>query len=61
MRPDMIVMMPPLLQNDLRLFESIKRLTVQAFIPQAPVEALIITVLPWAARLNVERFNTQLR
>ena len=60
MWPDMIVMMPPLLQNDLRFFEGIERLSVQALIPQPPVEALVITVLPRAARLDVESFDTQL-
>lgn len=61
MRPDMIVMMPPLLQNNLRFLEGVERFSVQAFIPQTPVEALVVAILPWAAWLNVESFDAQLR
>ncbi len=38
-----------------------ERLTVHVLIAQLRIEALIITVLPWAARSNGQRLNTQPR
>jgi len=34
-----------------------KELPVQQFIPEFAVEAFIISILPWAARFNIERFD----
>ena len=50
----MVIMMPPFLGNHLRFFQGIKHLAIQQLIPQASVKALIITVLPRTARLDVK-------
>ena len=61
MRADVIVMMPPLFKDHLRLFQRMEGFCVQAFITQTAIEALVIAVLPRAARLNIQGFNAQLR
>ncbi len=61
MRADVIVMMPPLFENDLRFFQRMERLRVQAFIAQAAIEAFVVAILPWAARLDVQGFDPQPR
>ena len=61
MRTQRVVHDPPFLDHDLRLFQRIENLPVQAFIPQLPVEALAIPVLPWASRFDVQRRGSQLR
>ena len=53
MGADMIIVMPPLFEDDLRLFQRMERLGVQALIPQATVEALIISILPRTAGLDI--------
>ena len=60
MRADMVVMVPPLLKQNLRFFQRVESLAVQVFIPQAAIEALVIAVLPWATRLNIKGFDPQL-
>src|SRR5271155_5002348 len=55
MRSPCVVFHPPLLDHDLCLLQRVKDLSIQAFIPQLPVEALAVTVLPRTARLDVQR------
>src|ERR1039458_8105126 len=55
MGPLGVVFHPPLLDHDLCLLQRVKNLSIQAFIPQLPVEALAVTVLPRTARLDVQR------
>ncbi len=55
MRPFRVVFHPPLLDYHLRLPQRVENLSVQAFIPQFPVEALTVTVLLRASRLDVQR------
>ena len=46
MRADVVVMMPPLLQHDLGLLQSVEDLAVHELVAQPAIEALIVTVLP---------------
>ncbi len=55
MRPPRVVFHPPLFDHDLGLPQRVKNLSIQAFIPQLPVEALAVTVLPRTAWLDVQR------
>ena len=60
MRPDRVVFHPPPLDQYLGLLQGIEDLSVEQLIPELPVEALVVTVLPGTARFNVERLNTNL-
>src|SRR5205814_8991985 len=55
---DGIVVTPPALDHDLSLLQRIEDLPVQEFVAQARVEALDVTVLPWAAGGDVGRLGT---
>ena len=48
---------PPLDQH-LRLVECRELLAVQQLVAELGVEALAIPILPWTARLDVERLHT---
>src|SRR3990170_1499568 len=53
MRANPIVMAPPALDHDLCLFERVEDLTVEQLVAKPGVEALHISVFPWAARRDV--------
>ena len=55
MRPDRVVLIAPLLNDDARFLQAVEDFSVEAFVPQLAVEGLAIAVLPRAARFNVER------
>ena len=46
---------------DLSLFQAVEDLQLQALVPEFPVEAPTIPVLPWAAWLNVQGLGPELR
>ena len=48
-----VVMLPPLFNDDLRLFEGVKDFAVQQLIPQSGVEAFTIPVFPRRSWLDV--------
>ena len=50
---DAVVVPPPLLDHDAGLLEDVEHLAVEESIPQLRVEALVVPVLPWTARLDV--------
>src|SRR5271156_1271487 len=54
-RPPCVVLHSPLLDHDLCLLQRVKDLSIQAFIPQLPIEALAVTVLPGTTRLDIQR------
>jgi len=56
-RSDRVVLIAPLLDDDLRFLQAVEDLLVEAFVPQFSVEGFAITVLPWAAGLDVESFG----
>jgi hypothetical protein len=59
--PPCVVFHSPLLDHDLRLLQRVKDFPIQALIPQLPVEALAVTVLPWTARFDVHHSGPHVR
>ena len=53
-------MSPPRLDQHLGLGEAVEDLAVEQFVAKRPVEALIITILPWRAGCDVEGLHTGL-
>lgn len=49
-RPPPVVLVPPTLDQNLGILQCVEDLPVQEFIPQLTVEALEVSVLPWAVR-----------
>lgn len=47
MRALRVVVLAPLFNDDLRLFEGIEDFPVEQFVTEPAVEALTISVLPW--------------
>src|SRR3974390_13812 len=58
MRPHRVVLHSPWLDHHLRLLQRVADLPVQAFIPQLPMEALAIAVLPGTAGFEVQRLGS---
>jgi hypothetical protein len=54
-----VVLIAPLLDDDLSFLEAVKDLLVEAFVAQLAVEGFAIAVLPRTAWLDVERFGPQ--
>ena len=54
MRAYRVVVIAPLLDDDLCFLEAVEDFLVEALIAQLAVEGLAIAVLPWTARLDVE-------
>ena len=42
-----VVVPPPLLDDDLCLFEGVEDFPIQQFVPEAGIETLTISVFPW--------------
>jgi hypothetical protein len=57
MGPDRIVFLPPALYQDLGLLQGIEDLAVEQLIPQFPIKALVVAILPRTPGFNVERFD----
>ena len=56
-RADRVVMLPPVFDKDLCLLQAVEDFSVQKFISELPIEAFIVSILPRAARLDVERLH----
>jgi hypothetical protein len=54
-RPLRVVYHPPFLDHYLRLLQRVENFSVQALIPQFPVETLAVAVLPRTSRFDVQR------
>ncbi len=50
----------PLFDQDLRLFEGVEDLPVEQLVTKSTVEALVVAILPGAARLDGEGFRHHL-
>ena len=61
MRTDGVVMPPPGFDQPAGLGEAVEELTVEQFIAQRSVEALVVAVLPRRRRGDVERLHADLR
>ena len=59
MGSDGIVQPPPLLDEYRCLGQCVEDLSVQELVPQLAVEALVVAVLPWTARLDEQRLHTE--
>ena len=59
MGPDPVVLLPPLLDHDPCLLQRVEDLPIQAFLPQLPIEALAVPVLPRTARLDIQGTGSQ--
>ena len=57
MRTRRVVMVAPVFDHDLGLGERVEDLSVQKLIAELGVEALAISVFPWATRFDVERLH----
>ena len=55
MRADSVILITPLLDDDPSLLQTVEDFLIEAFVAQFTVEGLAITVLPWTARLDVDR------
>ncbi len=44
--PDCIVLLPPALYQDLGLLQGVENLAVEQLVPELPIKALVVTVLP---------------
>ena len=55
---DCVVVLPPLLGDDLCLFQGVEDLAIQQFVPEASIEAFTVSVLPRRAGFNVGGFGT---
>jgi hypothetical protein len=53
MRADLVVMTPPIFDDDPGLLQGIEDLAIEQFIPKLRVEALAIAILPGAAGFDV--------
>ena len=52
-----VVIIPPVGDNDPGFAQGVNKFPIQAFLPETAIEALHIAILPWAAGINVERFD----
>ena len=58
MRPDRVVVLAPLLNDDLGFLETVEDLPVEQFVAEFSVEAFAIAILPRASGLDVEGLGT---
>ena len=58
MGSDSVVVVAPLLDEDLGLLQAVEDFAIEQLVPQLAVEAFAIAVLPGAAGLDVERLGT---
>src|ERR1700680_4427781 len=59
-RPPRVVLDPPPFDHDLGLLQRIENLSVQALVPQLPIETLAVPVLPGTPRFDVQRSGSQI-
>ena len=60
-RSDPVVLLPPLLDHDPCFLQRVEDLPIQAFLPQLPIEALAVPVLPRTAGLDIQGISSQSR
>ena len=61
MGADRVVMSPPGFDQHPGLGEAVKDLTIEQFVAKRPVEALVVAILPWRRRGDVERLHADIR
>ena len=61
MRSDGVVVLSPLLDDDLGFLEAVEDLTVQQLVAQLSVKGFVVAILPGTSRLDVQGFGPYLR
>src|SRR5271170_2232545 len=61
MRTNPVVVFTPHLDQHLRFRQTVEDLAIQQFIPELPVEAFYVPVLPWAARFDEQGLYAHFR
>ena len=56
-RPDMIIIMSPVVDHHPSFAQCVDYFPIQALPPKPAVKTLRIAVLPWASRFNVDRLD----
>ena len=57
MRADVIVLLEPRVDDDLGLLGRREPLGIENLVPERPIEALVVAVLPGRARIDPDRLN----
>lgn len=60
MRTNLIVLLPPLFDNDLGLLQSVEDFTIEQLIPEFTIEALDKAIFPRAAWFDEQGLDRQL-
>ncbi len=55
-----IIVPSPAFDEHLRLFECVENLPIEQLVPQLAIERFNVTILPRAARFNIQRSHVQL-
>ena len=55
---DLVVLPKPNIDSDLGLPCGVKPFGVEHFFSQGPVEAFVVAILPWRARIDLQRLDT---
>lgn len=58
MRKHRVVVLAPLLDDNLRVVEAVEDVTVSKLVWRFVIEAFAISILPWRAGLDVEVFSS---
>ena len=61
MRPDVVVEVTPVIEHPPSFTQGVDHFPIQTLGPEPAIEALGITVLPGATRINVDRADTVAR
>lgn len=57
MRPSEVVLLEPVVDDDLGLLRGREPLGIENLPAQCPVEAFIVAVLPWRSGIDADRFD----
>ena len=57
MWPGVIVLLEPVVDDDLSLLGRREPLRIEYFSTQGPIEALIVSILPWRSRVDADRLD----
>ena len=58
MRPDVIVLSEPVIDDDLGLLGRCEPLRIEHLSAQCAIEPLVASVLPWRSGIDTDRFDT---
>jgi hypothetical protein len=58
-RPDRVVLIAPLLDDDGGFLQAVEDFSVEAFVAQLAIERFTVAVLPWTSGFDVERLGAK--